>query len=849
MMEGMENMAPLAKLLDDLGPKPETDAVFDAFSKYAESKGTPMYQHQAEALLATLMDANTIITTPTGSGKSLIATSAMVATLAERGRVYYTAPIKALVSEKFFAWCEDFGADLVGMVTGDASVNPDAPIICCTAEILANIALREGENADVDCVVMDEFHFIADPDRGWAWQVALTELPHAQFVIMSATLGDVTELSKKLQEVTDYPVEVISGVERPVPLAYEWSMTPLPQKLEELAETGQSPVYLVHPSQKAATAAAANLHTQKLISGEQRREIADAIRDFRFAPGFGKTLRSMILSGVGVHHAGLLPKYRRLVENLAQSGLLKVICGTDTLGVGVNVPIRTVVFTQLSKFDGRRDRVLRSREFHQIAGRAGRPGFDKIGYVVAQAPEHQIENARIEAKFADNPKKLKSVRKKKAPEGFINYTEETFKKLVESVPETLRGRLKVTYSILINLLSRDQDTVEAVVNLVNDSTDNITQRRRLYRRAIQLGRSLIRDGVVVKREEVTTGGRKYDLAPDLQDDFALNQPMAGFAINFIDTLDVESPDYALDVVSVIEATLEDPNQILYAQQSFERGKAVAEMKADGLDYLDRQREAEEITWPMPLAEQLEEALAPILIRQPWLGAAPLSPKSIVRDMYERAMTFSEFVAHYKVTRSEGLLLRYLSDAWRALRQTVPPEARSPELEEIIDWLGEMIKMTDSSLVDEWEAMNDPSRSVEQVRGQTEAPERPLTGNIAAFKRLVRNAMFRRVLLAADDDVEALADLDGEDSEWTFDDWDDALGDYWDEHEEMGVGAEARGPAFFIIENPDERVWKVRQIIDDPEGNHDWQIRAEVGLDASDESGELAMTIVDFDRVD
>ncbi|EPD33867.1 hypothetical protein HMPREF9306_00283 [Propionimicrobium lymphophilum ACS-093-V-SCH5] len=849
MMEGMENMAPLAKLLDDLGPKPETDAVFDAFSKYAESKGTPMYQHQADALLATLMDANTIITTPTGSGKSMIATAAMVATLAERGRVYYTAPIKALVSEKFFSWCDDFGADLVGMVTGDASVNPDAPIICCTAEILANIALREGEDADIDCVIMDEFHFIADPDRGWAWQVALTELPAAQFVIMSATLGDVTDLAKKLEEVTDYPVEVISGVERPVPLQYEWSMMPLPEKLEELVATGQAPVYLVHPSQKMATEAASKLHTTKLISTEQRRQIADAIRDFRFAPGFGKTLRSMILSGVGVHHAGLLPKYRRLVENLAQAGLLKVICGTDTLGVGVNVPIRTVVFTQLSKFDGRRDRVLRSREFHQIAGRAGRAGFDTIGYVVAQAPEHQIENAKIEAKFADNPKKLKSVRKKKAPDGFINYTEDTFNKLINSTPETLHARMKITYSMLINLLSRDQDTAEAVVNLVNDSTESIQHRHRLYRRAIQLGRSLIRDGVVVQRDEPTPGGRKYDLAPDLQDDFALNQPLAGFAINFIDALDVESPDYALDVVSVMEATLEDPMQILYAQQSFERGKAVAEMKADGLDYLDRQKEAEEITWPQPLAEELEEALMPILARQPWLGAAPLSPKSIVRDMYERAMTFGEFVAHYKITRSEGLLLRYLSDAWRALRQTVPPESRTPELEEIIDWLGETIKMTDSSLVDEWEAMNDPTRTVEEVRKAAEAPERPLTGNKTAFRRLVRNAMFRRVLLMADDDVEALADLDGEDSEWTIDDWDDALGDYWDEHEEMGVGAEARGPSLFIVENPADRVWKVRQIIDDPEGNHDWQVSAEVDLDASDEAGELVLEISEFDRKD
>ncbi len=842
-----EQTAPLAKLLDELGSRPSADAVFEAFSAWAASNGTPLYQHQADALLATLMGENTVITTPTGSGKSLIATAAMVATLAKRGRVYYTAPIKALVSEKFFGWCDDFGADIVGMVTGDASVNPDAPIICCTAEILANIALREGSKADIDCVVMDEFHFIADPDRGWAWQVGLSELPQAQFLIMSATLGDVSQLSKKLSEFTGRQTDVIAGVVRPVPLVYEWSMTDLDDKLAELISSDQAPIYLVHPSQAAATEAAGNLKAAKLLTTQQRRDIAQALQGFRFAPGFGKTLRQLLLGGVGVHHAGLLPKYRRLVETLAQQGLLKVICGTDTLGVGVNVPIRTVVFTQLSKFDGRRQRVLRSREFHQIAGRAGRPGFDPVGYVVAQAPSHQIENERIRKKFADDPKKLKSVRKSKPPEGFINYTEASFDKLVNSVPETLYGRLQISESMLINLLYRDQDTGEAVVNMVDASTDSRQVRRRLLRRAAQLGRSLVREEVVVRRAEPTPGGRIYDLAPDLQEDFALNQPLSTFALNFIDTLDPESSTYALDVVSVIEATLEDPRPVLYAQESKARGEAVARLKAEGYDYLDRQQMIQEITWPEPLAEVLSEALTPILARQPWLGAQPLSPKSIVRDMYERAMTFAQFVAFYKVTRSEGSVLRYLTDAWRALRQTVPPGALTDELEELIEWLGEVVKQTDSSLVDEWEAMADPTGWEETVQQQRESAT--MTASVRAFKVLVRNALFRRVLLAAEDDVEALAELDGEDSAWTIDDWDNALGDYWDEHDEIATDAEARGPQFFIIENPEARLWKVRQIIDDPDRNHDWQISAEVDLDASDEAGELALKVLRFGRID
>ena len=425
----------LAALLDELGPRPGPDALYTAFETWAQQAGMPLYAHQADALLATLAGANTIITTPTGSGKSLIATAAHVATLAARGRVYYTAPIKALVSEKFFAWVDDFGADLVGMVTGDASVNPDAPIICCTAEILANIALREGASADLQMVVADEYHFIADPDRGWAWQVATSELPQAQFMIMSATLGDVTGLVELLTERTGRPTEVLAGATRPVPLVFKWSMTPLPETLTELVHTGAAPVYLVHPSQAAATEQAQGLMSMKLVDTQARHRIVEAIGGFRFARGFGATLAKMLRAGIGVHHAGLLPKYRRLVETLAQQGLLRVICGTDTLGVGINVPIRTVVFTTLSKFDGRRQRLLRAREFHQIAGRAGRPGFDPVGNVVVQAPEYQIENARVLAKFADDEKKLRSVRRKKPPEGFVNYTEASFDRLVAAQPD------------------------------------------------------------------------------------------------------------------------------------------------------------------------------------------------------------------------------------------------------------------------------------------------------------------------------------------------------------------------------------------------------------------------------
>jgi len=846
----MPEQPSLSLLLDELGPRPAPDDIYTAFEDWTMRQGMTLYPHQADALLATVTGANTIITTPTGSGKSLIATAAHVATLANRGRVYYTAPIKALVSEKFFSWVDDFGPDLVGMVTGDASVNPDAPIICCTAEILANIALREGDQADVQMVVADEYHFIADPDRGWAWQVATSELPQAQFMLMSATLGDVSDLAAKLTERTGRPTEIIAQAERPVPLVFTWSMTPLPETLTELIHTGSAPIYLVHPSQAAATEQAQGLMSMKLVDTAQRHAIVEAIGGFRFARGFGATLSRMLRSGIGVHHAGMLPKYRRLVETLTQQGLLKVICGTDTLGVGINVPIRTVVFTTLTKFDGRRQRILRAREFHQIAGRAGRPGFDPVGNVVVQAPEYQIENARLLAKFAGDERKLKSVRRKKPAEGQVNYTEASFEKLIASAPETLHARLEVTHSMLLNLLHRDEETGAALTRIIEEAIPDPAQQRKQLRRAVALGRSLLEAGVVVRRATPTPGGRRYDLAPGLQDDFALNQPLSAFAMAALEMLDDQAGDYALDVVSVIEATLEDPMAILIAQEKKARGETIAELKAEGYEYEERQAILEEVSWPKPLADELSAVHLAMAKTHPWLVEHPLRPKSIVRDMTQRAMTFSEYVAFYKLQRSEGLLLRYLSDAWRALRQTVPASFHSEELDDLIAWLGELIRATDSSLVDEWEALANPADTQAREQAMAGRP-RPLTGNLRAFTALVRNAIFRRVLLAADDDVDGLAALDADDPDVTFtaDDWDSALGEYWDEHDELGTAADARSPQLFIIEGRDTRRWQVRQIIDDPDENHDWQIRAEVDLDASDESGELALHVVDFGRID
>ena len=829
----------------------DPDALYAAFVNWAARDGITLYPHQDEAVIDILTGAHTVITTPTGSGKTLIATAAHFATLAAGGRSYYTAPIKALVNEKFFALCEIFGAELVGMVTGDASVNADAPIVCCTAEILANLALRQGRAAEVDQVVMDEFHFIADRDRGWAWRVGLVELPQAQFVIMSATLGDVSDLARRLTDRTGRPTSVISDAIRPVPLTYEWSLRPLHETVELLLRDQRAPAYIVHATQAAAVERAQALLSSGLIDRSHRRELVEAMQGFGLSSGFGRSLAKLLTSGIGVHHAGMLPRYRRLVETLAQRGLLSTICGTDTLGVGINVPIRTVLFAGLSKFDGHRQRVLRAREFHQIAGRAGRAGFDTVGYVVAQAPDHVIENAQALARAGNDPKKQRRVQRKKAPDGFVSWTQDTFEKLIEAQPEPLTARMRITHALLLNLLQRDQDTAAAVVALVDSCTDDRAVRRRLLRRALAIGRSLLDAGVVVRLPEPTPGGRRYQLAVDLQHDFALNQPLSAFALAALELLDPNSPTFALDAVSVIEATLDDPTAILLQQQFRARGQAVAELKADGVEYEERQAIVEQITWPKPLAELLDHAYRLFLPRHPWLAETPVSPKSVVRDMVEHSMTFGEFVVHYRLQRSEGLVLRYLSDAYRALRQTVPEAARTQELADLIEWLGHVTRLTDSSLLDEWERLSDLSEGAAAPQGADATPAaRPVTGNLRAFRVMVRNAMFRRVELAARDDVDALVELDGSDPERTMTsrEWDAALAAYWDEHGEIRTGPDAHGPALLVV-TEGERRWTVRQIIDDPDGNHDWSIRATVDLDTCDLLGDLVVHVTGFSRMD
>src|SRR4051794_16718072 len=703
-------------LTDRVPTTPDPDVLFATFEEWAADSGLRLYPAQEEALLEVVTGANVILATPTGSGKSLVATGAHFAAMAEKRRTFYTAPIKALVSEKFFALCSTFGASNVGMMTGDASVNPGAPIICATAEILANIALREGVTADVGQVVMDEFHFYSDPDRGWAWQVPLIELPQAQFVLMSATLGDVTRFKEDLTRRTGRETAVVSSVERPVPLHHYYVTTPLHETIEELLNTKQAPVYVVHFTQASAIERAQSLMSVNMCTRQEKDEIAALIGGFRFTTGFGRTLSRLVRHGIGVHHAGMLPKYRRLVELLAQAGLLKVICGTDTLGVGINVPIRTVLLTSLSKYDGVRPRLLTAREFHQIGGRAGRAGYDASGTVIVQAPDHVVANEKALAKAGDDPKKRRKVVRKKPPEGTVGYGPPTFERLVAAEPEPLESSFRVSHAMLLNVINRPGDCYAAMRHLLTDNDESAARRRRHVHRALSIYRGLLHSGVVEQLAEPDALGRRARLTVDLQPEFALNQPLSPFALACLDLLDRESDDYALDVLSVLEATLDDPRPVLTAQRSKARGEAVAEMKADGLEYEERMALLEDVTYPKPLADLLGVAYLAYGQTHPWVLDTEPSPKSVARDLAERSMTFTEYVSFYGLARAEGIVLRYLADAYKALRQTVPDDARTDAVADLTAWLGELVRQVDSSLLEEWESLRSPAEEVQAGGG-------------------------------------------------------------------------------------------------------------------------------------
>ncbi len=825
------------------GPAMGGDAVLERFLEHVGELGLELYPAQEEAILELYSGKNLILNTPTGSGKSLVASALHLHSLAAGRRSFYTSPIKALVNEKFLALCRDFGPDQVGMITGDGSVNPGAPIICCTAEILANDTLRSGSEARVDDVVIDEFHFYSDRDRGWAWQVPLLALPQARFLLMSATLGDTGLFEKTLTSLNGRETAVIRSVARPVPLEFHYSEEPLHAAMKKLIERGRAPIYLVNFTQAACAEEAQNLLSVDFCTKEEKKRISDEMEGASFRSPYGKELQRLLKHGVGLHHAGLLPRYRLLVEKLAQKGLLKVICGTDTLGVGVNVPIRTVLFTRLCKFDGEKSTLLSVRDFQQISGRAGRKGYDDLGTVVAQAPEHLIENLEMERKAAGDPKKLKKIVKRKPPDkGYVHWDKQVFERLIQSPPETLQSRFQINHGMLLNVLSRTHDDgCQAMRQLIDRSHESENQKKRHRKHAFTLFRSLVERGIIRILPSRERGDRpgKLELNVDLQQDFSLHQTLSLWLIDTWPLLDRESPDYARDLLTLVESIVEDPELILRKQLDRLKTEKLGQLKAEGMDYDQRMEELERLEYPKPRREFIYESFNRFAAEHPWIGQENIRPKSIAREMVETFMTFAEYVKEYGLQRSEGLLLRYLSEVYKALVQTVPEQAKNDEILAIEEYLGTVLRQIDSSLIEEWEKLRNPAYRP-PAPGEEARPEAAydLTRDPRRFPILIRNEVFRVVRALSggqyEEASEILAELaPPEGPRPAPEELEAAMAPFYAERLRILTDPRARAPQNTRFEpSTDGQTLALSQMLLDPEEKNDVELRFRVDLQAS-----------------
>jgi len=837
----------VAATLYDLIPRDEkisNDVLLDRFLDYAAGQRLQLYPAQESAILELFEEKNVILNTPTGSGKSLVATALHFQAIAKGKRSIYTCPIKALVNEKFMALCREFGPDNVGLSTGDASVNRDAPILCCTAEILANIALREGAAANVQDVVMDEFHYYADRERGVAWQVPLLTLPQARFLLMSATLGDTTFFVEELTRLTGRPTVAVTSTDRPVPLEHAFSELPLAKTLETLVADGKAPVYVVHFTQLEAAQSAQDFTSINVCSRDEKAAIANTLEGFKFTSPYGPEIKKWLRHGIGLHHAGLLPKYRVLVEQLAQKGLLKVICGTDTLGVGINVPIRTVLFTRLCKYDGQKTGILSARDFHQIGGRAGRKGFDDKGWVVAQAPEHVIENLKLAEKTARDGKK--TVKRQPPEKNFVNWDKNTFARLIAAPPERLTSRFQVTHGMLLNVLSRKGDGCVAMQKLIRDSHETPKAKKAHIQRAWQLFRSLI-DRKIVEFIPKTEEGSDLRVNVDLQEDFSMDQVLSLYLLDTIPLMDPQAPDFALVLLTLVESILEDPDIILRKQLDKVKDRKMAEMKMEGIEYDQRMEELEKLEHPKPNREFVYFTFNAFAARHPWVGQENIRPKSIVREMFEEFRSFSDYIKLYELQRAEGVLLRHLNSVFKVLAQTVPDAAKNDQVREMELYLGTMIRQVDSSLLDEWEKMRDPNYrpgATKEVRppGAEEAAA-DITRDVKAFTAAIRNRIFTflRGLIIGDYE-QAIANLnspaDPDGQPWTATRLQQLMDAYHVDHDHLCLDPNARNARHTdVTPAEDKKSWRVQQMLVDPEGDNDWVAEFVVDLAESRALGE------------
>ncbi len=839
--------------LYDLIPRedrPSNDLLLGQFLKYVDEGGLQLYPAQESAILELFEEKNIILNTPTGSGKSLVAEALHFKGLAQGKRSVYTCPIKALVNEKWLALCRQFGPENVGLSTGDASVNRDAPILCCTAEILANMALREGSATNVHEVIMDEFHYYADRERGVAWQVPLLTLPQVRFLLMSATLGETSFFEEQLTRLNGRPSVTVSSRERPVPLDYAYSELPLATTLETLVSEGKAPVYVVHFTQLEAGQSAQDFTSINVCTREEKAALGNAVEGFKFSSPYGPEIRKWLKHGIGLHHAGLLPKYRVLVEQLAQKGLLKVICGTDTLGVGINVPIRTVLFTRLCKFDGAKTALLSARDFHQIAGRAGRKGFDERGWVAAQAPEHVVENLKLAQKASRDGKKV--VKRKPPERNFVPWDKNTFIRLMSAVPERLSSRFQVSHGMLLNVLSRNGDGCRAMQKLIHDCHESPKAKKLHAKRAWQLFRSLLERKIIEFIPEPGPNGRKLRVNLELQEDFSMDQTLSLYLLETIPLIDPQAPDFALVLLSLVESILQDPDIILRKQLDKVKNQKMAEMKMAGVEYDERMEELEKLEHPKPNRDFIYSSFNAFADKHPWVGQENIRPKSIAREMFESFRSFSDYIRDYELQRAEGILLRHLNSVYKVLAQTVPDLAKNDTIREMELYLATMIRQVDSSLLDEWEKMRNPNyqpAEAKEVRppGAEEAAT-DITKDVRAFTSAIRNRIFSFIRGLINGDFENALDhlnstLDADGIVWTPERLRHILETYYTEHEYICLDPNARNLRHtHILQSPEKKSWRVQQMLIDPEEHNDWVADFEVDLLESRKQGAPILSL-------
>jgi len=839
------------------------EQAFDVFLDWTIELGIELYPAQEEGILEVMSDKHVILNTPTGSGKSMVALAAHFWALARGKRSFYTSPIKALVNEKFFSLCAQFGSENVGMLTGDATINRDAPIICCTQEILATLALNEGDEGRIDYAVIDEFHYYGDRDRGMAWQLPLLALKNTRFLLMSATLGDTSKIEEDLEAHTQIPVALVQSAVRPVPLDFSYNIEPLHETVPQLIQENKAPVYIVSFTQTGCASIAQSLTSLNLCSKEEKEAISQEIKGTRLDSPYGADVKRFLMAGVGLHHAGLLPKYRLLIERLAQAGVLKVIVGTDTLGVGINVPIRTVVFHGLAKFDGRKQRLLTVRDFKQIAGRAGRKGFDDQGYVICQAPEYVIENVAIKRKKEANPQKAKRLRLKSAPEGSVSWDENKFNQLIERPSETLTPRFSVSFALIINLLQSPVRATckgggyRALVELIHRTPLTRHEQRALLIEAKRLFQSLFKAGVIERVPDQRPA--QVRVSEDLQSDFSMHHSLSLYLLYALGALPFDEERYELKLLSVVEAILEDPGVVLKRQENEARGVAIAEMKAEGIEYEERMELIKEVSWPKPEAELIYETFEGYAEHRPWVYATPVSPKSIARDMYERCATFKDYVQHYDLKPAEGVLLRYLNMVYKALVQNVPDVLKTDAIHDLIAYLRATIRRADSSLMEAWMSMRFGERAVERFNERLEQASQAVTverldlaEDPKAFAARVR-AQLRQLVqaLSRKDYEEASLTLRSSDAyteqypTWSAEALKEAFKPFYAEYEELLFNRDARANHHTVITPSGPRLWQVKQVLLDDQGDRSWRLEGVIDLrEQETPEGELfSLTLI------